>query len=818
MSEEAFESTILPVMPMKEMVVFPSAITPLFVVRQRSLTTLEEALGKDKHLFLVAQRDPDIESPGPKDLYPVGTVSEVLQVLRVPDGSAKILVEGKYAAKAVDFLKNEKFLQALTVRLKIQKHESRQLEALKRALLSQFEVYARASDRVPEDLYTSIRAITDSLGLVNAISNYVPLKISDKQYLLELQNIDDKYLYLTQVLGQENELLELENKILGQVKTQIGKSQREYYLQEQLKVIEKELGVGEEDAEVAELHGKVRKSGMSKEAKEKAEREIHRLARMAPLSPESAVSRAYVEWLTDIPWKRSTKDRIDLERAQRILDEDHYGLKKVKERIVEFLAVAKMVKEMKGPILCLVGPPGVGKTSLGRSIARCIGRKFVRISLGGVRDEAEIRGHRRTYVGALPGKIVQSMKKAGTVNPVFLLDEVDKMSVDFRGDPASALLEVLDPEQNKAFGDHYLEVDYDLSKVLFITTANTTEGIPLPLQDRMEILRLPGYTEVEKHQIAKSFLIPRQLKAHGLSKSLVRFAAEAIDSLIRGYTREAGVRSLDRQIATVCRKIAREIVAKGKDGSGKRASFRATPDELRELLGPAPFREQEFERNPETGLAIGMAWTEVGGELLPIETSISKGKGNLLLTGKLGEVMQESAKTALSFIRAHAPEYKIPETFYSDTDIHLHIPEGAIPKDGPSAGVALATSIVSALSGLPVRQDIAMTGEITLRGKVLKIGGLKEKVLAAHRNLIRTVILPDDNMDEVEEIGEEVTKDMTFLAVRRLSEVLDRMLVRGGKEEGKAAPAERKGTGKAKIVRKPGKSRPAARVRGSVRA
>jgi len=829
MTEEAFESTILPVMPMKEMVVFPSAITPLFVVRPKSLAALEEALSKDKHLFLVAQRDIDTESPGAKDLYPIGTVSEVLQVLRVPDGSAKILVEGKYAAKSVDFLKNERYLQALVVRLRISQNESRQLEALKRALLSQFEVYARSSDRIPEDLYNSIRGVSDPLGLVNAVSNYVPFKVSDKQYLLELQNLDDKYLYLAQLLGQENELLELENKILGQVKTQIGKSQREYYLQEQLKVIEKELGVGEEDVEISELTTRVHKAQMSNEAREKAEREIQRLSRMAPLSPEAAVSRAYVEWLTDIPWHKATKDRIDLSRAQKILDEDHFGLKKVKERIVEFLAVAKLVREMKGPILCLVGPPGVGKTSLGRSIARCVGRKFVRISLGGVRDEAEIRGHRRTYVGALPGKIVQSMKKAGTINPVFLLDEIDKMSVDFRGDPASALLEVLDPEQNKSFNDHYLEVDYDLSKVLFITTANTTDGIPVPLQDRMEILRLPGYTEREKHQIAKSFLIPRQLKAHGLDRTRVRFAPEGIDALIQGYTREAGVRNLERFVANVCRKIARKIVGDGKarQGNGeqthdlpdkkakkaKKKSSRsderrvlATPDLLRQLLGPPAHREQELERNPEIGLSIGMAWTEVGGELLPTETSISKGKGNLVLTGKLGEVMQESAKTAFSYIRAHAQEYSVSETFSTDTDIHVHIPEGAIPKDGPSAGIALTASMISALSGIPVRQDVAVTGEITLRGKVLKIGGLKEKVLAAHRNRIFSVIVPEENLDEVEEIGDEVIRDMEFIPVKSLGEALDRLLVRG------QAPKEEKAKKKTKATREPNRAKRVRRV------
>jgi ATP-dependent Lon protease len=770
MTEETFESIILPAMPLKEMVVFPNSITPLFVQRQRSLAALEEALAKDKHVFLVAQQKVETENPNPTELFQVGTVAEVLQVLRVPDGTAKILVEGKYAAKAVDFLLNDRFLQALVVRLQLQQQGSRQIEALKRAILNQFEVYARTSERVPEDLYNSIRTITEPLSLANAIANYVPFKVSDKQYLLELQNVDDKYLLLTQLLGQENELLELENKILGQVKTQIGKTQREYYLQEQLKVIEKELGVGEDDAELAELSEKIRRAQMSKEAAEKAERELQRLARMAPMSPESVVSRSYIEWLTDLPWHKSTKDRIDLARAQKILDEDHYGLKRVKERIVEFLAVAKLVKEMRGPILCFVGPPGVGKTSLGRSIARCINRKFVRVSLGGVRDEAEIRGHRRTYIGALPGKIIQCMKKAGTINPVFLLDEVDKMSVDFRGDPAAALLEVLDPEQNKAFNDHYLEVDYDLSKVLFITTANTIDGIPLPLQDRMEILRLPGYTEDEKRHIADAFLVPRQQKAHGLLRSHVRFSSEAVNTVICNYTREAGVRNLDREIANVCRKIARKIVSE-ESGKEKTKTVQVDAKLVRELLGPPRFQDQAIERTPEVGLALGMAWTDVGGELLPTETSITRGRGNLLLTGKLGEVMQESAKTALTYIRAHADQYKVRANFHRDTDIHVHIPEGAIPKDGPSAGVTLATSMVSALSGIAVRQDLAMTGEITLRGKVLKIGGLKEKVLAAHRNAIRVIVLPEENMGELEEIGEDVRKEIEFLPVKTLEEV-----------------------------------------------
>ncbi len=794
--EASFDSRILPVLPLREMALFPHAITPLYVTRPRSLAALEEALAKDKYLLLLAQREEDVENPAPEDLYRVGCVAEALQVLRAPDGSAKILVEGKFVATAVDFLNNEAFLQALAARRKMEWRESRHLEALKRALLGQFDVFCRSSDRIPEDIAASVRGNADPVALLNTIATYVPIKLSDKQQILEMQRLEDQYLTLTQLLSQENDLLELENNILGQVKSQIGKSQREYYLQEQLKVIERELGVSEEDLDLTELSERVQEAQMPAEAREKAERELARLQRMPPMSPEAAVSRTYIEWLVEIPWKKATKDRIDLARAQEILDEDHYGLLKVKERIVEYLAVTKLKCDMRGPILCFVGPPGVGKTSLGRSIARCMGRKFVRVSLGGVRDEAEIRGHRRTYVGALPGKLIQGMKKAGTVNPVFLLDEVDKMSSDFRGDPAAALLEALDPEQNRAFNDHYIEVDYDLSRALFITTANTTDGIPLPLQDRMEIIRLPGYTEDEKREIALRFLAPKQLEAHGLSPEDARLDPDAIEEIIRRYTREAGVRSLERQIATICRKIARECVENRKPGAGAAAGAkrrrRAAPAagstgegqslvdtaRVRRLLGPPPFSEPQLERAPEVGLSLGLAWTEVGGEILPVETTVMKGKGALTLTGNLGEVLQESAKAALTFLRAHAAQYAIRESFHRDSDLHVHIAEGAIPKDGPSAGVALAVSMASALSGIPVRQDLAMTGEITLRGKVLRIGGLKEKALAAHRNHLRRILIPAENEPELEEIAKEIRDELEFLPIRRLEEALDLALVR----------------------------------------
>lgn len=777
------ETAIFPVMPLKEIVVFPGNITPLYVVRQKSLAALEETLNRDKQIFLAAQKNPDVENPSADDIYHTGTVAEILQVLRVPDGSAKILAQGQYVGRIVDLLKNEKFLQALIVRVPTHYRPSKHLEALMRTTLRQFESYAKLSDKIPDDLWLSIKNIDNPASLANAIANYTALKTKDKQTLLETALVEKKFLLLTHLLDAENELLELENKILSQVKSQIGKSQKEYYLSEQLKAIEKELGIAsEEDIEFEELAERIEKGKLSKEARAKAQKEVARLSKMAPLSPEATVSRTYLEWLTDLPWGKHTKDHLDLDRAQRILDEDHYGLEKIKERIIEYLAVHKLVKSMKGPILCFVGPPGVGKTSLARSIARTLGRRFVRVSLGGVRDEAEIRGHRRTYIGALPGKIIQCIKKAGSINPVFLMDEIDKMSVDFRGDPSAALLEVLDPEQNKAFNDHYLEVDFDLSEVLFITTANTTGGIPPALIDRMEVLRLPGYTQDEKLEIATQFLIPKQLKSHGLTKRNITFTTKALELIITGYTREAGVRNLEREIASIFRKVAKRMVHQNRKWLEK-----INAEKVREYLGPIRHKDLELHRASEIGVATGLAWTDVGGEILPTETTIMKGKGNLVLTGKLGEVMQESAKTALSYIRSRTAKLKINENFYKTTDIHIHIPEGAIAKDGPSAGVTMATSMVSALSNCPVRQDIAMTGEITLRGKVLKIGGLKEKILAAHRANIRTIIIPKENRDDLEEISDKIRQDIKFILVENLDEVIDASLVKRAGSKGARA-------------------------------
>lgn len=767
--QEHPEKIILPILPLKDIVIFPNSIMPLFVIRSSSMAALDDALASDKMIFIAAQKSQEIDIPAQKDIYTTGTVAEVLQILKVPDGTAKILVEGLYIGRIIDFVNNEKFMQGLIEKVRMEKSSGKRLNAVMRLALRLFERYAKLSDKIPEDLYLTIKNIDDPLVCVNTIANYASFKIKDKQDLLENLDIEKKYYHLIQLLESEIELLEIENKILTQVKSSIGRSQKELYLNEQLKVIEKELGLAtEEDIEIEEFHDKIAKIQMPKETKEKARKELSRLAKMAPLSPEATVSRTYIEWLIEMPWGIVTQDKLDIGQAQKTLDEDHYGLAKVKERIIEYLAVHSLVKKIKGTILCFVGPPGVGKTSLARSIARSLGRKFVRVSLGGVRDEAEIRGHRRTYIGSLPGKIIQSIKKAGSMNPVFLLDEVDKMSSDFRGDPASALLEVLDPEQNHTFNDHYLEIDFDLSQVLFITTANTTDGIPHALIDRMEIIRLPGYTQEEKLNIAKEFLIQKQIKANGLTKKQIVFPDDGIKMIIENYTKEAGVRNLEREIAAVCRKVAKAVLENGQN-----IKKMITAETVRELLGPIRYSDIPLSRGSEIGVATGLAWTEFGGEILPAETTIMKGKGNLVLTGKLGEVMQESAKTALSFIRSHSKEFKLEDDFYKDIDIHVHLPEGAIPKDGPSAGITIATSMVSALGNIMVRQDVAMTGEITLRGKVLKIGGLKEKILAAHRAHIKEIILPDENMDEVEEIPKDVRDEIKLNPVKQLSEVFE---------------------------------------------
>ncbi|MCX7625056.1 MAG: endopeptidase La [Candidatus Sumerlaeaceae bacterium] len=765
---------LLPVIPLRDVVVFPQCVSSLYVAREKSIAGVEEAISGDKRVFLVTQKHVDVENPSRPDLYNVGTIAEILQLARLADGTLKILVEGQNVARLLLYKQDERICHAAVEPLEIAREESKEIEALTQLVLDQFETYTSLSERISDELYVSIRNFKDPVQIANSIAHYANFKTPAKQEILEAPDVRTKLEKLSQTLAADNELLELEHQIMQQVKSRISKTQKEYFLNEQLKVIERELGIDSEDEyEIEELSDRIEASKMSREAREKARRELSRLAKMAPMSPEATVSRTYIEWLVDLPWGKFTKDKTDLRKAQEILDSEHYGLTKVKDRILEFLAVHQLTKHAKGPILCLVGPPGVGKTSLARSVARALGRKFVRMSLGGVRDEAEIRGHRRTYVGSLPGRIIQGMKKAGSMNPVFLLDEIDKMSSDFRGDPASALLEVLDPEQNKAFNDHYLEADFDLSHVLFITTANTMAGIPAPLLDRMELIRIPGYTEDEKLHIALEFLVPKQIKATGLTRRRIEFTPEAIKTIIVNYTREAGVRNLEREIATICRRVAREIVTNGN----KAKRIVVTAERVREYLGPMRYRDLEIEKKPEIGVATGLAWTEVGGEILPTETIVMRGRGNLLLTGQLGEVMQESAKTALSYIRSRMDELNIPRDFYRTLDIHIHIPEGAVPKDGPSAGVTMTTSLVSALTKRPVRQDVAMTGEITLRGKVLKIGGLKEKVLAAHRAHIRHVIIPQENADELEEIPAEIRNEMKFTLVDTLDEVLETALI-----------------------------------------
>ncbi|MDX2175986.1 MAG: endopeptidase La [Candidatus Sumerlaeia bacterium] len=782
LNEISFESKILPVLPLRDLVVFPNCITPLFVVRPKSLAALEDAIGRDKLLLATLQSNPDTDSPSAKELETIGTVCEVLQVLRVPDGSAKVLIEGQYIARSIEYTETERIIQALTLRAPRDAAKGNRGRAMMRILNASFAEYARLSEKIPDDLLSNIQKIDDPDSLINSVAHYAGLKTADKQRVLAASSHEEKFRLLQETLAAENQLLELEQKIVSQVKNQIGRSQREYFLNEQLKAIERELGIShDEDSDIVELELAIKAAEMPEEAREKAEKEVRRLSRMQSLSPEATVTRTYLEWMTEVPWKKATEDKIDLAKAEQILDRDHYGLEKIKQRILEHLAVVRLAGTTRGPILCFVGPPGVGKTSLARSIATAMGREFVRVSLGGVRDEAEIRGHRRTYIGALPGKIVQHMKKAGVVNPLFLLDEIDKMSADFRGDPASALLEVLDPEQNKAFNDHYLEVDYDLSKVMFITTANTMDGIPLPLLDRMEVIRLVGYTDLEKRHIATKYLIPRQVEAAGLKKSQVKIGADALALLISGYTKEAGVRNLEREVGSVARKIAKEFVSSGAEPGKKRKQVVVDAERLRQMLGPLPFKDAGVDRKPEIGVALGLAWTSVGGELLPVETTTMPGKGNLSLTGKLGEVMQESAKTALSHIRSRCRELGIAEDLFKDIDIHVHIPEGGIPKDGPSAGITMATSMASALAQRAVRQDIAMTGEVTLRGKVLKIGGLKEKSLAAYRLGIRQVVIPADNEDDLEDIPKEVRSKMTFLPVKTLAEVFQLVLEPAGR-------------------------------------
>ncbi|MFA5336272.1 MAG: endopeptidase La [Candidatus Omnitrophota bacterium] len=784
MKKENQSKDSLPLLPLRDMVVFPFMTVPLVVGREKSIAAVEESLSKDKTILLCAQKSVKVEEPSADDIYSIGTVGQIIQSVKLPDGSYKLLVEGLYRARVIKLYALEGYLNADIENVPVPAEKTIEVEAMVRSMVNQFEEYVKLNQRVPTEAYATIANIADPDQMADTAASYLTMRVAEKQAILEILDPVDRIKKLTEVLNSEIGILQIEKKISSNVRKQIEKAQKEYFLQEQLKAIEKELGQKDDyKNELDELKDKVKQAKMPKDAQEVAMREVEKLSRMYPSSPEATVSRNYIDWLVAIPWSVKTEDNLDIKNAEKILAEDHYGLDKPKERILEYLAVRKLVKSMKGQILCFVGPPGVGKTSLAKSVARTLGRNFVRVSLGGVRDEAEIRGHRRTYIGSMPGRIIQSIRKAKSKNPVFLLDEVDKMSTDFRGDPASALLEVLDPEQNSTFSDHYLEVDFDLSDVMFITTANFQDNIPFPLQDRMEMIKIPGYTEYEKVKIAQGFLVPKQIKANGLKIEDIKFTPDGILRMIRRYTREAGVRNLEREIARVCRRIAKEVVKKEKD-----LKIRLTGSRIEKYLGPMQFTEPKKEEKNEVGVATGLAWTEAGGDIISIESTLMKGKGKLTLTGKLGEVMRESAQAGFSYIRSRAKELGISDDFYRKTDIHIHIPEGAIPKDGPSAGITMATALVSSLTKTPVKKDVAMTGEITLRGKVLPIGGLKSKILAAHMVGIKTVIIPKDNEKDLIEIPKNILKDLKVVTVENMDQVLDIALEKKRSRAPKAAP------------------------------
>jgi ATP-dependent Lon protease len=765
-NREKGEIKRVPMMPVREMVIFPEMMHPFIVGREASVRALEDALAGDKKIFLVTQHDASVDDPKPEEIYQVGTLANIVQSVKLPDGNIKVLVEGTERAKIVQITSDEGFFRA-SIRVVTSKTEpSPQLQQASERVTGLFEQYVKLSQSLNYDTMIAAVRVEDAGKLSDAISANLQIPVEEKQELLELFEPLERLNRIADILEVEIEKLNVDRSINTRVKRQMERAQKEYYLNEKLKAIQKELGRGEAN-EIEQLKKKIETSGMPEGPQEKAMQELKRLEMMPPMSAESTVSRNYLDWLLAVPWKKRSKEIRDIKRAEVILSEDHYGLDKIKDRILEYLAVRQLVKNPKGSILCFLGPPGVGKTSLAMSIGRATGRKFVRVSLGGVRDEAEIRGHRRTYIGALPGQIIQMMRKAGTTNPVFVLDEVDKMSMDFRGDPSAALMEVLDPELNHAFTDHYLDVEYDLSKVMFVCTANVLHTIPQPLQDRMEVLRIPGYTEHEKYQIATRYLIPKQLEATGLAKNQLKITDDAIKSTIRHYTREAGVRSLNRELANISRKVARKVVTEGKN-----VAVEVTPANLNDYLGILKYRDFLAEKKNEIGLTTGLAWTEVGGEVLSTEATLMQGRGRLTLTGKLGDVMQESAQAAMSYIRSRSHLFSLPKDFYRHLDIHMHVPEGAIPKDGPSAGITICTSIVSALTKIPVRCDIAMTGEITLRGKVLPIGGVKEKLLAAHRLGLRTIILPKDNEKDLADIPPDIQSQMSIHFVESMDDVL----------------------------------------------
>jgi ATP-dependent Lon protease len=794
--EQDAGSNGIPLLPLRDIVIFPFMVTPLFVARDKSIQALEEATKNDKVIFLATQKEPQVDDPVCDDVYAVGTVGEIIQLLKLPDGTIKVLVEGKQRSRIATWSATEEVIFVKTGAIPdAEVVETSELEALIRSVVELFEAYVGLSKKIPSEVAASVAGTQEPGRLSDTIAAHLSLKVQEKQDLLACFDPVQRLETLAELIAREVEILEIEKKIRTRVKGQMERSQKEYYLNEQMRAIQKELGESDEfKAELAELEERVKQARMPGETHQRALSELRKLRLMSPSSAEATVVRNYIDWLVALPWKKKTRDRRDLDRAEDILERDHYGLEKVKERILEYLAVQALVRKIKGPILCLVGPPGVGKTSLGQSIAHALGRKFARISLGGLRDEAEIRGHRRTYIGAMPGKIVQCMRKVGVRNPVFLLDEIDKVSSDFRGDPSSALLEVLDPEQNANFGDHYLEVEYDLSDVMFIATANSLHSVARPLLDRMEVIRIEGYTEDEKLNIAQRYLVEKQLRSHGLAADQVDFSDEAVYRIIRNYTREAGVRNLEREIANICRKIARQVVKAGD----KKRHYRVDDPSVKEYLGVARFDHGNKEEKNAVGLATGLAWTEVGGELLTIETTVLPGQGKLIVTGKLGEVMQESAKAALSYIRSRWRELQLDRDFYHKVDIHIHVPEGAIPKDGPSAGITMATALASALTGREIDRNLAMTGEITLRGRVLAIGGLKEKLLAAKRARIDRVLIPEENRKNLEDVPAVILEALDVVPVTHMDQVLEEAL-----QVAASGPAQLAGKGLGTAVEEP---------------
>jgi len=777
-SDEELTTTIvetddagIPVLPLRDVVVYPHMVIPLFVGRERSIVALDRAMNAGKRILLVAQTRADLDDPQPEDLYEVGTLATILQLLKLPDGTVKVLVEGGERARVDSITVADYFAAEITLLAEDDRHDEREIDVMVRAIISQFEQYVKLNKKVPPEILTSLSGIDEPGRLADTVAAHMALKLSEKQRVLEIQDVKERLEQILGIIEGEIDVLQIEKRIRGRVKQQMEKSQREYYLNEQMKAIQKELGEMEDAPnELADLEKKIEKAGMSKEGKEKATSELNKLKLMSPMSAEATVVRNYIDWLLKAPWKKRSKVVKDLTLAETVLEEDHYGLDKVKERILEYLAVQQRVKKLKGPILCLVGPPGVGKTSLGQSIARATNRKFVRMSLGGVRDEAEIRGHRRTYIGSMPGKIIQNLGKTGVRNPLFLLDEVDKMAMDFRGDPSSALLEVLDPEQNSTFQDHYLEVDFDLSDVMFVCTANSL-NIPAPLLDRMEVIRIPGYTEDEKLNIATRYLIPKQMKENGLKEKELHISPSTVRDIIQHYTRESGVRNLEREISKICRKVVKSLLLKPRD-----SRVTITPKSIEKFLGVRRYRYGKAEEKDQVGQVTGLAWTEVGGELLTIEGAVVPGKGKLIHTGQLGDVMTESIQAAMTVVRSRAGVLGIDPDFHQNLDVHIHVPEGATPKDGPSAGVGMCTSLVSALCDIPVKSDVAMTGEITLRGEVLPIGGLKEKLLAAHRGGIGKVLIPQENEKDLAEIPKNIKDKLMIVPVKWIDEVLQQAL------------------------------------------